>query len=173
MKRKTLVGSAAAFACGAVLAYNFGAWFCEECKFAPVGSPVATFDLPDFTSFIKFNNDAIMRDGKRQGWLPNDLISVCDGTSCWTAVFKGPPGAWFPIGPPTRDTHRYKNATFSPSGDDGGSVTYAVGGVVSDLLTDPSRVFRTVTIWVGPISPAPPPPPPAPPPEPPKDNKPD
>ena len=83
-------------------------------------------DLGEAWAFIRTTIDT--QTGSR--WQQNELVTICDGSSCVTLSFQALPCAcWLPLGPTYRDNGKgYKNAQTDknpPKASNGADGTYA------------------------------------------------
>ena len=95
-------------------AFDYKRWYCEFCGFYPIGSPQGAQTPGEVYTFIVSNNDIILRTGPTwattKSWVPNDLITVCDGTLCMKFFYHAA-GKWLPTTGTFPDNGRgYKNA---------------------------------------------------------------
>lgn len=118
---KPIFAALLSVASGGALAHDYGRWLCESCQIGSAAVPNQVASIPEATAFIKDQNDAIMRTypAAKNRWVPNDSITVCDGSYCLRLIYQAM-GVWLPNTGTTRDNLRgYVNSVVSrgPSSD--------------------------------------------------------
>ena len=138
-------------ASGAVFAHDYGRWLCPSCQIGTAATPNQVASIPEATAFIKDQNDAIMRTNPaaQSRWIPNDVITVCDGSYCLRLIYQAM-GLWLPNTGTTRDNGRgYVNAAVSR----GQPSEFLIDDFYLDYTYFNPRP-RLYTITVSPLTPA-------------------
>ncbi len=113
MKRFLLPVLAFGFGASA-FAYNYGRWLAPDVDIPINGSPSpGIMDFGSAIAWLKAENSAIIGSGPTATnvprWIPNDLITICNGSLCETWIYRGQ-NTFAPIAPPAKDNGRgYKN----------------------------------------------------------------
>lgn len=128
-----------------------GHWLCNTCELAPPATAMTADDLSDAWAFIK----STVNTQTGTSWQQNELVTVCDGTSCLTMSFQALACAcWMPVGPTYKDNGQgYKNAQVdknppaSAANGDSGNPFYRFFYAVWTYITGSPKVANpTVTI---------------------------
>jgi len=120
---------------------NFGRYLCEDC--VDIINNGQTF--PEVYLFIRATQ---IVPPELIGWVPNDWLTVCNGTSCVDLYYTSSPlMLWMPRAPVYKDSGKgYKNAIGPAAGT-------GPGGFVGADSTTPGYAYWRLNIgWVSPRS---------------------
>jgi hypothetical protein len=144
----SIILASLAISASAAGAPDRGKWLCGTCELSPPATAMDASDLGEAWAFIR----STVNTQTGTSWQQNELVTICDGTSCVTLGFQALGCAcWMPLGPTYKDDgHNYKNAQVdknpppATNHDSGTSLAYRIFYSLWSYITGTPKVVTPI-----------------------------